>query len=58
MWLLSGLFSPSFKLPPELADSKIYKQSGNSVFVLVVTRIADEIFKVLEHFDKKALKKK
>lgn len=40
-------FPDSFKLPDDLADSKLYKQIGNSVSVPVVERIATEIQKVL-----------
>lgn len=35
-------FPKTFKLP-ELADSKLYKQAGNSVSVTVVQRVAEEI---------------
>jgi DNA (cytosine-5)-methyltransferase 1 len=39
-------FPSRFKLP-ELADSHLYKQAGNSVTVRVVKRIAQEILRVL-----------
>ena len=37
-------FPDSFKLP-ELANSHLYKQAGNSVVVPVVNRIAQNIYK-------------
>lgn len=40
-------FPDSFKLP-NIADSHLYKQAGNSVSISVIRRIANEIFKVLE----------
>tara|TARA_Y100000310_G_scaffold336096_1_gene419772 strand:- start:984 stop:1934 length:951 start_codon:yes stop_codon:yes gene_type:complete len=40
-------FPKDFKLPPELSDSELYHQAGNSVTVPVVKRIAEEIKKVL-----------
>jgi len=45
-FLLQG-FPESFKLP-QIADSKLYKQAGNSVTVPVVQRIAKNMMKVLE----------
>lgn len=45
-FLLQG-FPKSFKLP-ELADSKLYHQAGNSVTVSVVQRIAENIGLVLK----------
>jgi len=45
-FLLQG-FPKSFKLPENLADSKLYHQAGNSVVVPVIERIAVEIKKVL-----------
>ena len=40
-------FPKSFRLP-QLADSKLYKQAGNSVCVPVIQRIAENIARVLE----------
>ncbi|MBU1198224.1 MAG: DNA cytosine methyltransferase [Nanoarchaeota archaeon] len=40
-------FPKSFKLP-DLADSKLYKQAGNSVSVTVIERVAKNIKKALE----------
>lgn len=40
-------FSDDFKLP-NLADSKLYKQLGNSVTVTVIKRIAEQMMKVLK----------
>lgn len=37
-----------FKLPNNLADSKLYKQIGNSVSVPVVKRVAENMIKALE----------
>jgi len=45
-FLLQG-FPESFKLP-NLADSKLYHQAGNSVTVSVVQRVAENMKKVLE----------
>ena len=45
-FLLQG-FPKSFKLPENLADSKLYHQAGNSVVVPVIERIAFEMKKVL-----------
>lgn len=36
-------FPQTFKLPENLADSKLYKQAGNSVSVTVIHRIAENI---------------
>ncbi len=44
-FLMQG-FPKDFKLP-EIADSKLYKQAGNSVTVPVVERVAKEIKKAL-----------
>jgi DNA (cytosine-5)-methyltransferase 1 len=44
-FLMQG-FPKNFKLP-EMADSKLYKQAGNSVTVPVVERVAKEIKKAL-----------
>ena len=44
-FLMQG-FPKDFKLP-EMADSKLYKQAGNSVTVPVVERVAKEIKKAL-----------
>lgn len=40
-------FPKEFVIPKELADSRIYKQAGNSVSVTVIKRIAEQILKVL-----------
>lgn len=40
-------FPKEFKTPNDMAESRIYKQAGNSVCVSVISRIADEIIKVL-----------
>ncbi|MAG45743.1 MAG: DNA (cytosine-5-)-methyltransferase [Nanoarchaeota archaeon] len=45
-FMLQG-FPKDFKLPEELADSKLYHQAGNSVTVPVVQRVAEEIKRVL-----------
>jgi len=45
-FLLQG-FPKSFKLP-NLADSKLYHQAGNSVVIPVVQRIAENMMKVLK----------
>lgn len=45
-FLLQG-FPKNFKLP-ELADSKLYHQAGNSVTISVVQRIAENMMKVLK----------
>lgn len=36
-------FPESFKLPNDLAESRLYKQAGNSVCVTVIERIAEQI---------------
>lgn len=41
-------FPKSYKLP-KIADSKLYKQAGNSVSVTVIERVAKNIKKVLEN---------
>ena len=41
-------FSDDFKLP-SIADSKLYKQLGNSVTVTVIKRIAKQMKSVLEN---------
>jgi DNA (cytosine-5)-methyltransferase 1 len=41
-------FPQSFKLPKNLADSKLYHQAGNSVVVPVIQRIAENMRIVLE----------
>jgi len=46
-FMLQG-FPKKFKLP-ELADSKLYHQAGNSVTVPVIERIATNISKALSH---------
>lgn len=40
-------FSDDFKLPTNIADSRLYKQIGNSVSVPVIERIADNVMRVL-----------
>jgi DNA (cytosine-5)-methyltransferase 1 len=46
-FLLQG-FPPSFRLPDNLSDSKLYHQAGNSITVPLVERIAENIKKVLD----------
>ena len=46
-FLLQG-FPQNFKLPKNLADSKLYHQAGNSVTISVVQRIAENMKIVLE----------
>lgn len=41
-------FPKSYKLP-EIADSKLYKQAGNSVSVTVIERVAENIQKALKN---------
>lgn len=41
-------FPESYRLPSDLADTKLYKQFGNSVTVTVIERIARHIKKALE----------
>lgn len=41
-------FPKNYKIPKDLADSKIYKQAGNSVTVAVIERIAKNIAKAME----------
>ena len=36
-------FPTTFKLPTNMAESRLYKQAGNSVCVSVIERIADNI---------------
>jgi DNA (cytosine-5)-methyltransferase 1 len=45
-------FPEHFKLPKNQANSRLYKQAGNSVTVPVIRRIASEIRKVLLSIDK------
>lgn len=40
-------FPEDFKLPDDMAESRLYKQAGNSVCVSVIARIADNINKAL-----------
>jgi DNA (cytosine-5)-methyltransferase 1 len=40
-------FGNDYKIPSNLADSRLYKQSGNSVTVTVIERIAKEVYKVM-----------
>ena len=44
--LLQG-FPSTFIIPSDVADSRIYKQAGNSVSVNVIKRIAEEILKAI-----------
>jgi DNA (cytosine-5)-methyltransferase 1 len=41
-------FPKEFQLPENMADSRLYKQSGNSVCVSVIKRIAENIAKATE----------
>lgn len=41
-------FPESYKLPSDLADSRLYKQFGNSVTVTVIQRIAKNIKKAMD----------
>ena len=41
-------FPENFKLPDDMAESRIYKQAGNSVCVSVIERIAAQIRKALK----------
>ena len=41
-------FPADFKLPEDMADSRLYKQAGNSVCVSVIRRIAENIRKAVE----------
>lgn len=45
-FLIQG-FPKEFQLPEDMAESRLYKQAGNSVCVSVIARIAEEIEKVL-----------
>jgi len=45
--LLQG-FPKSYKIPQGIADSRIYKQAGNSVTVSVIERIAKNIYKAMK----------
>ena len=40
-------FPKNFKLPVNQADSRLYKQAGNSVCVSVIKRIAEKIVETL-----------
>lgn len=40
-------FPDDFKLPTDMAESRLYKQAGNSVCVSVIERIAENIVKVI-----------
>ena len=42
-------FSKDFKLPEKMSDSRLYKQSGNSVCVPVIKRIAEKIIQVIDN---------
>ena len=41
-------FPDSFRFPTNLADTKLYKQIGNSVTVTVIKSVADQIMKAIE----------
>jgi DNA (cytosine-5)-methyltransferase 1 len=41
-------FPDTYRLPKELADTRLYKQFGNSVTVTVIERVAKQIRKALE----------
>lgn len=41
-------YPKEYKLPTDMADSKLYKQAGNSVVVPVINRIAENIMKALK----------
>lgn len=41
-------FPPTFKLPANTNESRLYKQAGNSVCVSVIERIAEKIGKAIE----------
>lgn len=41
-------FPPDFKLPSDVAESRLYKQAGNSVCVEVIHRIAENIVTALD----------
>jgi len=41
-------FPKNFKLPKDMAPSRLYKQAGNSVCVSVIMRIAENLAKILE----------
>lgn len=41
-------YPQNYKLPDDIADSKLYKQAGNSVVVPVINRIAENIMKALQ----------
>ena len=42
-------FPEDFKLPEEMANTRLYKQAGNSVVVPVIKRIAEKIYKAMEN---------
>ena len=48
-------FPSNFKLPTDIAQSRLYKQAGNSVCVSVINRIAIEIAKALNSSNKEAV---
>lgn len=41
-------FPESFKLPTDMANTRLYKQAGNSVVVPVIKRIAEKIYVAIE----------
>ena len=42
-------FPAEFQLPNDVADSRLYKQAGNSVCVPVIRRIAENIATALDN---------
>ncbi len=42
-------FPETYKLPADLADTKLYKQFGNSVTVTVIERVAECMYKALQY---------
>lgn len=48
-------FPDSYKLP-QISNSSLYKQAGNSVSMPVIERLASEIFKCIEKIEAKQLK--
>ena len=48
--LLQG-FPKNMIIPPELCDSRVYKQAGNAVSVPVVKRVAQEIIRAMREVD-------
>ena len=42
-------FPENFKLPENISNTRIYKQAGNSVVVLVIERIAENVADALNN---------